>query len=159
MTFSTTRKEALAKNEKYYFTGVPCKHGHVSTKLSKNGWCVECKNLASAKWKAANRDRICQYRKNKRNDNRYVAECNKWEAQRIAAKLKSNIFKGHELNDFCMAEIYLMRKMRSTCTGVEHHVDHIVPLQGKNVCGLHVWYNLRVISAHENIKKSNLFEG
>jgi hypothetical protein len=38
------------------------------------------------------------------------------------------------------------------------HVDHIIPLQGKNVSGLHIPENLQVIPAIENIKKRNNFE-
>lgn len=51
--------------------------------------------------------------------------------------------------------IYEECKRISMETGVQHHVDHIFPLNGGNCSGLHVPWNLQIIPAQENLRKSN----
>ena len=91
----------------------------------------------------------------KDNKPKYAAK----RAKRRAAELQATP-KWLTKTDFTLIECkYSVAAMFSKYSGEPHAVDHIVPLQGKTVCGLHVPWNLQVMTVSDNLKKGNRFYG
>jgi len=118
----------------------------------KKEYYIENKESIKAYWDT-NRERKKEYDAKYRSEN--TDKRVYYIARRRALKSKTMGYGNAELTDLVMQEAAYVSKARTKATGTQHHVDHIVPLRGDTVCGFHVWNNLRVIPAYENIAKGN----
>lgn len=78
-----------------------------------------------------------------------------WNAFRNAAKKQRTPVWVDSEELWLIKEVYSLAALRTKMFGFSWHVDHIVPLQGKLVSGLHTIANLQVIPASQNVQKSN----
>jgi hypothetical protein len=145
---------------------------------SKDGYqshCKVCDNARKLAWKMANPEMAKQHQKqasaNKYiNDKELILARNKaWkqanpakvaamDAKRRASVLQRTpkwLTSSELLRIECM---YSLASMLNKHSVKLWHVDHIIPLQGKKVSGLHVYSNLRVMPSSENLAKSNRYD-
>ena len=85
------------------------------------------------------------------NKGRVNANC----ARRHAAKLHATPSWLTEEQQEQIVKFYVEAKRLEQADGIKRHVDHIYPLQGKTVCGLHVPWNLQILVGTVNMRKGN----
>lgn len=186
--YPKTRAEAKSTGSAYYYTGEPCKHGHIALRKTK-GACVECLKIEWEAGKVKRAEYFAQYNKSeagqaaksryyeKNKDLIIVKALSRDNAQRQQyrntwkknnpelTKADTNDRRRRHRNA-CppwlttehkkqIKQLYLDALTATKITGVKYVVDHIIPLRSPEVCGLHVPWNLRVITQEENLRKSN----
>lgn len=159
-------KKARDAGLTHYMPDAPCKNGHTSRRSVSQNKCLECFRIKAAtrvdKKKAAENAR--KYRadmpaeKKKVNDAVAAERSREWRKankghhtalttmHRKAVKQRTPAWAKRE----SIVEIY-----KGCPPG--HHVDHIIPLRGRTVSGLHVEGNLQYLTARENIVKHNKY--
>lgn len=160
-------------------------HRTKSFKDGRSYTCKSCAKTRAMKWNKANKDHKKEQGKKHylENKEKYLkraakAEWSKKNPERIKQLAKKRYHKNNGasvvayyrnlrrkatptwLTDVQKSEIenfyWLCRDLEKITTD-RYHVDHIVPIKGECVCGLHVPWNLQVLPADINIKKSNTF--
>ena len=110
----------------------------------------EKRKLYNKQWREENRDRdlATKTRYRKQHMSSYREACAGYRARKLDAT-------PGWANHVKIRRVYTQAEYRRLMTGEDYHVDHIIPLRGKDVCGLHVDYNLQILPASENRSKGN----
>jgi hypothetical protein len=137
----------------------PCKRKQDNEYAARNR---EAAKQRARNWYYANKDsfteqqkqnfRLAEQRYRKRHPDRLNAKNRRREARKLNA---TPAWADKVAIDY----MYYVAKVIERVYGTKLHVDHIIPLRGKTVCGLHVHNNLQLLAPLDNIRKSNKLGG
>ena len=123
---------------------------------SKDGYytsCIDCKKSYKKEWYLKNKERLLEkasdWSKNNLEKKRFYRSIRR-------ATIASSTPKWANLDK--IKQIYKCASDLKKQTGILYEVDHIVPLKGKNVCGLHIEHNLQIIEMSKNRQKAYKLE-
>jgi len=130
----------------------PCFDCRKNIKEEYNKTHLEINNATKDAWKLRNIDKVRAAKKKWKEEN-----IGKVKADRARRKFRIEQATPKWLSSQqieAMEFFYLWADLRSK-SGVKYHVDHIIPIAGKDVCGLNVPWNLETLKEEENLKKRN----
>lgn len=115
--------------------------------------------ITAKAWVTANKERVLAYAKQYRQLDSSKLNKARLQNLRRAIKLQATVSWDKELTELVEKEAYHVCLLRKQLTSFRWELDHIIPLQGETVCGLHVWNNFASIPATLNASKGNDFNG
>lgn len=132
-----------------------------------HSWCKQCKHLAGKSWHKRNKERHSELTRRwyEENKEQHLENSKAWYEANKHRKLETTTAREKRCilatptwaDRELIKELYALAQKLTEQTGIPHEVDHVIPLQGEAVSGLHVPENLQVITREENRRKSNKF--
>lgn len=146
--YRDNNKDRVEQSQKKFHENNPNAKKNANNKYLSNNQERRKKSIKDYYYKNKEKIAVRVKKYQKENPDKILANTRKYQTKKLkACPPWSELDKIKVLYEKC--------KWLESLIGLKYHVDHIIPLQGKSVSGLHVWDNLQILEATLNISKSN----